>query len=144
MSKFFSKDELEALLANPYTLNADERIIRFTVSFKKFFLTESAKPGVTIKEVFRRAGYDPEVLGKSRIDSIPKAIRKEAVSPMGLRETGKSRRKLEEEDLSKKQLKTAVRDLQEEVIRLQQEVDFLKKILRSPAPGEETPPSRSG
>lgn len=144
MSKLFSKDEVAILLANPYTLNADERKICFTVAFKKFFLTESAKPGVRIRDVFRKAGYDPEFFGRDRIYSIAKTIRKEATSPRGLHETGKSRKKLEEEDLSRKRTQTAIKDLQEELIRLQQEVDFLKKILLSPSQGGGTPPIHSG
>lgn len=144
MRKLFSKEELEELLANPYTLNANEKTIHFTVPFKKYFLSESAKSGVRIKDVFRKAGYAPEVLGQYRIDSIARSIRKEALSPRGLRETGKLRTKLEEEDLSKKQLRTAIRGLQDEVIRLQQEVDFLKKILRPPTQGDEMRPPRSG
>ena len=52
-------------------------------------------------------------------------IRNEAASPRGLRET--ARRNPKKTDVEKQLLRTAVRDLQEDVIRLKQQIEFLKK-----------------
>ncbi len=73
------------------------------------------------------------------MDRIIQNIRKEAKSPKGLHETGKSRTQLVKEDLTKKQMKTAVKELQEEVVRLQQQVEFLKKIHQLPSKEDKTP-----
>ena len=126
----FTEEQILVLAANPYTLFVNRDMIRFTVAFKRFLLREIDKPGVTIKKAFANAGYDPEILGDKRIDAIVRRVRNEANSPKGLRETGASRKKLEEEDLSRKHTKTAIRELQEEVIRLNQQMEFLKKILQ--------------
>ena len=122
----FTKEQKEALESNPFTLSVNDYQIRFTVEFKKYLLAEREKNGTPWKEVFRKAGYDPEVLGKHRIDSITRAIKAEVNSPKGLHETT-TVKKLNK-DLERKQTQKAIQDLQNEVIRLQQQVEFLKKI----------------
>ena len=122
----FTKEQKEAFEANPFTLSVNDYQIRFTVEFKKYLLAEREKNDTPWKEVFRKAGYDPEMLGQKRIDAIVKHIRDEAASPKGIHET--AAKKTLDEDLEHKQTKKAIRDLQEEVIRLQQQIEFLKKI----------------
>lgn len=129
MAKPFTKEEQEVLKSNPYTLSVSDRQIKYTVEFKRFLLSELAKPGVTYHAAFIKAGYDPTILGQDRIASTVKCTRKQAASPQGLHDTGPSRSKLLKQDLARKRTETAIRDLQEEVIRLQQQVDFLKKTL---------------
>ena len=125
----FSEDQVMILASNPYTLFVNSDMIKFTVDFKRYLLKEIGKPEVTIKKAFANAGYDPEILGDERISSVVRRIRREASSAKGLHETGVLKPKLAEEDLSKKHMKTAIRELQDEVVKLQQQVDFLKKIL---------------
>ena len=122
----FTEEQLKDLKNNPFTLSVNEYQIRFTVEFKKFLLNEREKNGTPWKEIFRKAGYDPAVWGKCRIDAIAKAVRKEAVSPKGLHETV-SKKSIEKGN-ERKQTQKAIQQLQEEVIRLQQQVEFLKKI----------------
>lgn len=135
----FTEEQIAELAANPYTLFVDRNMIRLTVEFKSYLLKEVEKPGVTLKKAFINAGYDPEVLGRGRMDRIIQNIRKEAKSPKGLHETGKTRTQLVKEDLTKKQMKTAIKELQEEVVRLQQQVEFLKKIHQLPSKEDKTP-----
>ena len=122
----FTKEQKEALEINPFTLSVNDYQIRFTVEFKKYLLAEREKNGTPWKDVFRKAGYDPDVLGKRRMDAIIKAVRMEASSPKGLHETTSVKRL--SKDLERKQTQKAIQDLQNEVIRLQQQVEFLKKI----------------
>lgn len=122
----FTREQKEALEINPFTLSVNDYQIRFTVEFKKYLLAEREKNGTPWKDVFRKAGYDPDVLGKRRIDAIIKAVKKEASSPKGLHETTSVKRL--SKDLERKQTQKAIQDLQNEVIRLQQQVEFLKKI----------------
>lgn len=122
----FTPDQKEALAANPYTHSVTDYRISFTLAFKEFLLRERDAHGTPWKEIFRKAGYDPDVLGEKRIEKIISKTRKEKASEKGLQEPV-SRNKFLEKDLEKMQLRTAVRDLQEEVIRLNQMVEFLKK-----------------
>ena len=120
----FTKEQKEVLAANPFTLSVNDYQIRFTVEFKKYLIAEREKNGTPWKEIFRKAGYDPTMLGKNRIDSIIKTIRKESVSEKGLHETAAKKSK----NLEAKQTQKAIRELQEEVLHLQQQIEFLKKL----------------
>ena len=121
----FTKEQQELLAANPFTLSVKDYQIRFTVDFKRFLLGERKKNHTPWKEIFRKAGYDPDILGKVRMDSIIHSIRKEAESEKGLRETVK--KKKDPKSQERQQMKTAIRDLQQEVEQLRQQVEFLKK-----------------
>lgn len=122
----FTPNQIEELKSNPFTLSVNELQIRFTVEFKKFLLAEREKNGTPWKEIFRKAGYDPETIGKDRMYAVIKAVRKQAASPEGLHETI-TIKKLEKGN-ERKQTQMAIKQLQDEVIRLQQQVEFLKKI----------------
>ena len=122
----FTKEQRESLEANPFTLSVNDYQIRFTVEFKKYLLAEREKNHTPWADIFRKAGYSPEILGQKRIDGIIRNIRHEAVSPKGLHETASKKNK--DIDTEKQQTQKAIRDLQEEVIRLQQQIEFLKKI----------------
>ena len=139
MPKLFTEEEQAILRANPYTLCVSADKIKYTIEFKRFILNEVQKPGVTHTRAFRNAGYDPDILGEGRIRASVKAFRREAASPKGLHETGPSKDTLAKKDLEKKHTKTAIKDLQHEVIKLQQEIEFLKKILQLPYEDDTTP-----
>lgn len=122
----FTPEQKAKLAVNPYTLSVNDYQIRFTVAFKKYLLAEREARGTPWKEIFRKAGYDPDVLGDKRIERIIARIRKEAASEKGLHETA-SQKKISDKDLEKQQMRTAIHDLQKEVVRLNQMVEFLKK-----------------
>lgn len=121
----FTEQQIEILKQNPFTASVSENQIRFTVEFKKFLLNEREKNGTQWKQIFQKAGYDPSILGESRMLRIVDRVRTEAASPKGLHET------VAKEHFSKEnervQTQKAIRQLQEEVLRLQQQVEFLKK-----------------
>ena len=122
----FTKEQKESLECNPFTLSVNDYQIRFTVEFKKFLLAEREKNGTPWKKIFIKAGYDPSILGDGRLDAIVKNIRREAASERGLHET--TSQKALEKERENQSTKRAIRELQEEVIRLQQQIEFLKKI----------------
>lgn len=124
--KSFTKEQINNLASNPFTLSINEHQIRFTLEFKRFMLKERAKNNTPWKDVFRKAGYDPDVLGQVRIDGIVKRVLKESKSSQGLRET--TSKKAINNAGKRKHVKTEIKELQEEVIRLQQQIEFLKKI----------------
>ena len=138
MAKLFTHEEQEILRANPYTLSVNDQQIKFTIPGKRFILNEYEKPDVSLKQAFRNAGYDPDLLGPSRIRSAIRRMREEAASPKGFREPSISSR-LAEEDLTRKRTATAIKELQRELLKTQQELAFLKKILQLPPKDDETP-----
>lgn len=139
MANLFTKEQQEILRANPYTLSVTDRKIRFTAMFKRLLLSEIAKPGVTQKQAFRNLGYDPEILGMSRVISTVKNVRAQAASPQGLHDPDIYSKRLAREDLSRKQTEAAIKDLQKELLRTQQELAFVKKILQLPPEDDGTP-----
>lgn len=128
----FTQEQIKILSNNPYTASVSTHIIRFTLDFKVFALKES-QAGLTSIKIFIKAGYDPEILGKQRMYSVMKHIKREAASSKGLQPPkGLSKEKQAElfakTDLSKKHTATAIRDLQDKVVQLEEKIEFLSKL----------------
>ena len=88
--KRFSADELATLRENPYTYKATPAQLRFTAEFKEHFWNEYNN-GVLPKEILRSCGYDPEMLGDSRINGILLHIRETASKGENFRTESKPR-----------------------------------------------------
>ena len=134
--KKFSSEEEETLRANPYTERVTTEKISFTLAFKKEFWRLSVE-GCTGNTAFRKLGYDPEVLGFERVHNITKRIRRAAKTPEGLKGKAKSRMRISKENFSSAQLEKLSRReseqrLQNEIVYLQQQMAFLKKLMRQP------------
>ena len=142
VKKKFSPEEVEALRANPYTEKVTAERISFTLAFMEEFWRLSVE-GCTGNMAFRRMGYDPEVLGFERVHNITKRIRRAAQTPEGLKGRAKSRMRISKENFSSAELekmsrRESERRLQNEIVYLQQQMSFLKKLMRQPGePGSE-------
>lgn len=125
----FTKEQIEILKHNPYTALISETRIYFTMEFKLFALKE-IQNGLNSIKIFEKAGYEPTVLSKQRMYSTIKNIKREAASPEGLRPPRgtKQAERFAKEELSKKKNSTAIKELQERIVYLEQEIEFLKKI----------------
>ncbi|MDO5520579.1 MAG: hypothetical protein Q4G58_08820 [bacterium] len=128
----FTQEQINILSLNPYTASVSTHVIRFTLDFKVFALKE-AQGGSTSTKIFEKAGYDPKTLGKTRMYNVMKAIKREAASARGLQPPkGLSKEKQAEQfaktDLSKKHTATAIRDLQDKVVQLEEKIEFLSKL----------------
>lgn len=67
MSKIkFTDSQIEELKANPYTLTVTTNQITFTREFKILFWSDYQNR-MSPRSIFQKYGYDPEVLGRSRI-----------------------------------------------------------------------------
>lgn len=131
-NKRFTPEEIELIKQNPYVVSVCSTKITYSLAFKKFAVMQ-AEQGLRSPDIFLKAGFDPEMLGKPRMYAAMKSFKREAASPEGLREPkGKSKEErlaaFAKEDLSKKQTRKAIRDLQHKVIELEQSIEFLKKI----------------
>lgn len=136
-NKKFTQEEMDILRKNPYVVSVCPTKITYSLAFKKFAL-EQAQQGFKSTQIFPKAGFDPEMLGKPRMIAALKQIKREAASPEGLREPkGKSREErlaaFAKENYEKKQTKVAIRELQKKIVHLEQQIEFLKKI-QSPEP----------
>lgn len=142
VKKRFSPAEVEKLRANPYTERVTTEQISFTLAFKEEFWRLSVE-GCTRNMAFRRLGYDPEVLGFERVHNITKRNRRAARTPEGLQGKAASRMRISKENFSRAELEKMSRResehrLQNEIVHLQQQMAFKKKLMRQPGgPGSE-------
>lgn len=131
-NKKFTQEEMDIIMQNPYVVHVSPSRIIYSLAFKKFAI-EQAKQGYKSTQIFRMAGFDPELMGKSRMKSALEKFKVEAESSEGLHEPrGKSRDEriadFAKTDFEKKHTKVAIRDLQQRIVHLEQQIEFLKKI----------------
>ena len=129
--KSFSTEEIATLRSNPYTYKVTDRTIAFTVEFKEIFYTR-LQEGITPSTIVSELGYDPEILGYSRIWGISQHVRAEADSGEGFHEgRGKQVKKATAVEISEMSNSRALIKMQNEINFLRQEMDFLKKIMQA-------------
>ncbi len=134
-SQAFTDEEVKVLRENKYTAFVSNSSIRFTLEFKEMFLQKKTE-GVPTRRIFLEAGYDVDILGTSRIKNISKRIPKEASAPCGLHEGYHIHRKRHEDaDYSRMAPEEAMAAMQLEIVYLRQELDFIKKIIKTDSTG---------
>ena len=119
----FTDEERAELLSNPYTFRVTECNVVFTLAFKRFVLSEIDKPGMSSTKVFQKAGYRLELFSGHRRRHLVQRIRKEAASEEGLQEPKPVRKNTP----VKKHASTQIKELEERIQILEQQIDFLKK-----------------
>lgn len=126
MSKVkFTEEQQQELQNNKYTAMVTANSLSFTKEFKELFYNEYLT-GVLPREILRRYGYPVEILGKRRIWGIAHCIKKEYESNGGFRDVRSPRpAPARSEELTPEQ---QIRQLQQKLDYLTQEVEFLKKI----------------
>lgn len=127
MSKY-TKKQIKELKENPYTLKVDENRIFFTIEFKEFFWTKY-QAGMSPRQILKELNYNLDYFEQKQIDSIVQRIKKEALG--GEFTEGYNRKKRmkikQPEDFDSPQV---IQHMQNELMYLKQEVDFLKKVLK--------------
>jgi len=132
--KKFTPEEIKHLKANPYTEHVTESTITYTLAFKEAFWQLSLE-GYTGPAAFRRLGYNTEVLGFDRVHNTTKRLRKAAQTVEGFRgnRLGGVHFKKDansEPDHTETISGEAARRMQREIVRLQQQMAFLKKVMK--------------
>ena len=127
--KKYTQKQIKELKSNPYTLQIDDKRIFFTIEFKKVFWTKY-QAGVSPRTILKELNYNLDYFGQKQIDSIVQRIKKEAL--VGEFTEGYSRNnrmKIKEppDDITPQNIK----QMQNELLYLRQEVDFLKKVLKT-------------
>ena len=126
--KEYTPKQIKKLEANPYTLKVTKNKLYFTIKFKEDFWI-NYQAGNAPRKILSDLGYDLEYFGQKQIDSIVQRIKKEALSGNGFREGENRERRIPmkaREELSSPQ---SIERMQNELLYLRQEVEFLKKII---------------
>ena len=128
--KQFTPEEIRHLRANPYTRCVTADTISYTLAFKEAFWALSLQ-GYTGPAAFRKLGYNTEVLGFERVHNTTKRIRREAKSLKGLHEGARGGVRLQRETTpADSPSDEAARRMRREILCLQQQMAFLKKVMR--------------
>ena len=128
--KEYTRKQIRELKANPYTYNVTKNKLYFTSKFKEDFWI-SYQAGNAPRKILTDLGYNLDYFEQKQIDSIVQRIKKQALSGNGFTE-GENRQKrvpmkaTSEEELSSPQ---SIERMQNELLYLRQEVEFLKKII---------------
>lgn len=128
--KEYTSKQVKELKSNPYTLKVTKNKLYFTIKFKEDFWI-SYQAGNAPRKILTDFGYNLEYFGQKQIDSIVQRVKKEALSGNGFTEGENRQRRVPmnatlEEELSSPQ---SIERMQNELLYLRQEVEFLKKII---------------
>ena len=124
--KNFTLDEVNELSMNPYTYRVSAKTISFTAEFKEKFW-DMYCAGQQPHNIVKQLGYDPDVLGATRIQGISDHIREQARSGEGFHEGRRS--KPIESRYDAMTPSKALLKMQGEITYLRRELEFLKKII---------------
>lgn len=132
MAKYkFTKEQIEILRLNQYTSFVSEDMIGYTKEFKEEFW-KRMQAGDKTRKILTDLGYDPEMIGKSRMISLYTQVKQEAASPRGFRDRSMDK-PLQESPNSGQYAgiseNLALQRMQMDLLHMRQELDFVKKIL---------------
>ena len=128
--KEYTPKQIKKLEANPYTLKVTKNKLYFTIKFKQDFWI-NYQAGNAPRKILSDLGYDLEYFGQKQIDSIVQRIKKEALSGNGFREGENRERRIPMKATNREELSSpqSIERMQNELLYLRQEVEFLKKII---------------
>ena len=128
--KEYTPKQIKKLEANPYTLKVTKNKLYFTIKFKEDFWI-NYQAGNAPRKILSDLGYDLEYVGQKQIDSIVQRIKKEALSGNGFREGENRERRIPMKATNREELSSpqSIERMQNELLYLRQEVEFLKKII---------------
>lgn len=125
----YTQKQIKELKSNPYTLKVDDQRIFFTIEFKKAFWTKY-QAGMSPRVILKELNYNLDNFGQKQIDSIVQRIKKEAMA--GEFTEGYSRyNRMKVKEPSSDITPQNIKQMQNELLYLRQEVDFLKKVLKA-------------
>ena len=132
--KEYTAREMKLLKANPYTFKVTKNKLYFTIEFKETFWT-AYQAGMAPRKILEDLGYDLGMFGQKQIDSMVQSMKRQAESRNGFRH-GENRTRRKKDELSIQEgvtehSKETLENILNEVKYLRQEVEFLKKIVRT-------------
>lgn len=128
--KKYTEKEKRRLEKNPYTFKVTEHKLYFTAKFKEDFWTRY-QAGIAPRKIMSDLGYDLEMFTQKQIDNYVQRIKREALSEKGFSEGEDRTRRMpmKAPDIQEKTDYRSLERMQNELLYLRQEVEFLKKII---------------
>ena len=126
----YSDKEIKLLEKNPYTYKITEHKLYFTKKFKEDFWIRY-QAGDAPRRIMSDLGYDLEMFTQKQIDNYVQRIKREAISGRGFTE-GENRSKripMKDPGIRGDVDSPSMERMQNELLYLRQEVEFLKKII---------------
>ena len=128
--KEYTVKQIKQLERNPYVFKVTKHKLYYTAKFKEDFWI-SYQAGNSPRKILIDFGFDIDIFGQKQIDSLVQHIKKQALSGNGFSEGENRQRRVpmkatSEEELSSPQ---SIERMQNELLYLMQEVEFLKKII---------------
>ena len=128
--KEYTVKQIKQLERNPYVFKVTKHKLYYTAKFKEDFWL-SYQAGNSPRKILIDFGFDIDIFGQKQIDSLVQHIKKQALSGNGFSEGENRQRRVpmkatSEEELSSPQ---SIERMQNELLYLRQEVEFLKKII---------------
>ena len=122
----FTDRQIAVIKSNPYTAKVtDKGAVSFTAEFKEFAYQQWMK-GVPPRKIFEAAGYEKGLFSSKTMCKAMQRIRAEGSNGEGFKDITKSNQ-FQAMQLEKMKYEKAIKEMQEEIVRLNQEVEFLKK-----------------
>ena len=128
--KEYTEKQIKELKKNPYVLKVSKYKLYYTAKFKEEFWI-SYQAGNSPRKILSDFGFDLSIFGQKQIDALVQHIKKQALSGNGFSEGENRQRRspmkaTNETELSSPQ---SIERMQNELLYLRQEVEFLKKII---------------
>ena len=126
----FTEEQIKKLKKNPYTFKITRNKLYFTAKFKEDFWI-SYQAGNAPRKIMQDLGYDLSMFTQKQIDNYVQRIKREALSGEGFREGENRQRRIPMKATDEKELSSpqSIERMQNELLYLRQEVEFLKKII---------------
>lgn len=128
--KEYTLKQIKELKANPYTFKVTRNKLYFTSKFKEDFWI-SYQAGNAPRKILKDFGYDLAYFGQKQIDDIVQRIKRQALSGNGFTEGENRQKRVPMKETAERELSSpqAIERMQNELLYLRQEVEFLKKII---------------
>ena len=128
--KEYTPKQIKKLEANPYTFKVTKNKLYFTIKFKEDFWIRY-QAGNAPRKIMQELGYDLSIFTQIQIDNYVQRIKKEALSGKGFREGENRERRIPMKATNREELSSpqSIERMQNELLYLRQEVEFLKKII---------------
>lgn len=130
--KEYTPKQIRELKKNPYVLKVTKHKLYYTAKMKEDFWV-SYQAGNAPRKILTDLGFDLSIFGQKQIDSLVQRIKKEALSGNGFTEGENRRRRIPMKAANENELASpaSIERMQNELLYLRQEVDFLKKIIKA-------------
>ena len=120
----FTEEQVRELAENRYTYRVSSKSISFTPEFMRL-LCRTKAVGEPNRKIFEECGYDPNLLGRYRMSNAVRRTKGERPEDFPDKPLPKSKMR----DFDEKSDKRAMKQMQLEMKRMHQEIEFLKKIM---------------